>query len=159
MLVDKDRSLEKSRISGKLKVSKIGRCCSVRVFATPVSLRVCSSLCSLSPGMLSNHLILCRPHLSVQFSSVTHACLTLCDPMNHSTLCLRVHRQLPEFTQTYVHRVCDSIQSSHPVTPFSFCHQFFPASAYFPVSWLSASGGQSIRVSASASVLPMNLQD
>ena len=65
---------------------------------------------------------------------------------------------LPEFAQTHVHRVSDAIHPSHPVTPFSFCHQFFPASAYFPVSWLSASGGQSIRVSASASVLPMNLQ-
>ena len=44
-------------------MSKIGRCCSVRVLATPVSLRVCSNSCSLSPGMLSNHLILCRPLL------------------------------------------------------------------------------------------------
>ena len=63
MRVGKERSLEKSRISGELKVSKIGRCCSVRVLATPVSLRVCSNSCSLSPGMLSNHLILCRPLL------------------------------------------------------------------------------------------------
>jgi len=43
------------------------------------------------------------------------------------------------------------------VIPFSFCLQSFPASRSFPMSWLFASGGQSIR--ASASVLPMNIQD
>ena len=43
----------------------------------------------------------------VQFSSVTQSCLTLCDPMNHSTPGLPVHHQLPEFTQTHVHRVSD----------------------------------------------------
>ena len=53
--------------------------------------------------------------LSVQFSSVTQPCLTLCDPMNHSTPGLPVHHQLPEFTQTHVHRVGDAIQPSHPL--------------------------------------------
>ena len=47
---------------------------------------------------------------SVQFSSVTHSCPTLCEPMNHSTPGLLVHHQLPEFTQTHVHRVSDAIQ-------------------------------------------------
>ena len=42
---------------------------------------------------------------------------------------------------------------------FFFFHQFFPASGSFPISWLFASGGQSIGASASASVLPMNNQD
>ena len=51
---------------------------------------------------------------SVQFSSVTQSCPTLCDPMNHSTPGLPVHHQLPEFTQTQVHRVHDAIQPSHP---------------------------------------------
>ena len=51
---------------------------------------------------------------SVQFSSVTQSCLTLCDPMNHSTPGLAVHHHLSEFTQTYIHRVCDAIQPSHP---------------------------------------------
>ena len=46
---------------------------------------------------------------SVQFSSVAQSCLTLCDLMNHSTPGLPVHHQLPEFTQTHVHRVCDAI--------------------------------------------------
>ena len=40
---------------------------------------------------------------SVQFSSVTQSCLTLCDPMNRSTPGLPVHHQLPEFTQTHIH--------------------------------------------------------
>ena len=65
-----------------------------------------------------------------QFSSVTHSYLTLCDPMNCSTPSLPVHHHLPEFTQR-------SFQMSH----------FF------------TSGGQSIGVSPSASVLPMNIQD
>ena len=51
---------------------------------------------------------------SVQFSSVTQSCPTLCDPMNRSTPGLPVHHQLPEFTQTHVHRVFDAIQLSHP---------------------------------------------
>ena len=52
---------------------------------------------------------------SVQFSSVAQSCLTLCDPMNRSTPGLPVHHQLPEFTQTHVHRVSDAIQPSHPL--------------------------------------------
>ena len=59
-------------------------------------------------------------HLSLtQFmnlSSVTQSCPTLCDPMNRSTPGLPVHRQLPEFTQTHVHRVSDAIQPSHPLS-------------------------------------------
>ena len=54
--------------------------------------------------------------LSVQFSSVTQSCLTLCDPMNRSTPGLPVHHQLQEFTQTHVHRVSDAIQPSHPLS-------------------------------------------
>ena len=50
---------------------------------------------------------------SVQFSSVAQSCPSLCDPMNHSTPGLPVHHQLPEFTQTHVHRVGDAIQTSH----------------------------------------------
>ena len=53
---------------------------------------------------------------SVQFSSVAQSCPTLCDPMNHSTPGLPVHHQLPEFTQTHVHRVGDAIQPSHPLS-------------------------------------------
>ena len=52
---------------------------------------------------------------SVQFSSVAQSCPTLCDPRNCSTPGLPVHHQLPEFTQTHVHRVSDAIQPSHPL--------------------------------------------
>ena len=51
-----------------------------------------------------------------QFSSVSQSCPTLCDPMNHSTPGLPVHHQLPESTQTHVHRVSDAIQPSHPLS-------------------------------------------
>ena len=55
-------------------------------------------------------------HLSVQFTSVAQSCLTLCDPLNHSTPGLLVHHQLPEFSQTHVHHVSDAIQPSHPLS-------------------------------------------
>ena len=54
------------------------------------------------------------PGYIVEFSSVSH--VWLCDPMNHSTSGLPVHHQLPEFTQTHVHRVSDAIQPSHPLS-------------------------------------------
>ena len=53
---------------------------------------------------------------SQSVSSVTQSCPTLCDPMNHSTPGLPVHHKLPEFTQTHVHRVCDAIQPSPPLS-------------------------------------------
>ena len=53
--------------------------------------------------------------LGSQFSSVTQLCPTPCNPMNHSTPGLPVHHQLPEITQTHVHRVSDAIQPSHPL--------------------------------------------
>ena len=56
---------------------------------------------------------------SVQFSSVTQSCPTLCNPMNRSTPGLPVHHQFPEFTQTHIHQVGDAIQPSHPLlSPF-----------------------------------------
>ena len=52
-------------------------------------------------------------------SSVAQSCLTLCNPMNRSMPGLLVHHQLPEFTQTHVHRISDAIQPSHPLlSPF-----------------------------------------
>ena len=53
---------------------------------------------------------------SVQISSVTQSCLTLCDPMNRSTPGLPVHHQLSELAQTHVHRVSDAIQPSYPLS-------------------------------------------
>ena len=51
-----------------------------------------------------------------QFSSVAQSCATLCDPRNRSMPGLPVHHQLPEFTQSHVHRVRDAIQPSHPLS-------------------------------------------
>ena len=93
-----------------------------------------------------------------QFSSVTQSCPTLCDPMDCSIPGFPVHHQLPERAQTHVHQVSDPTISSS-VVPFSSCLQSFPASGSFQMSQLFASGGQSIGVLASASVLPVNIQD
>ena len=95
---------------------------------------------------------------SIQFSSVAQSCLTLCNPMNSSTPGLPVHHQLPDDLNS-----CPLTQWCHPtisstVVPFS-CPQSFPASGSFQMSQLFTSGGQSIGVSASTSVLPMNTQD
>ena len=97
-------------------------------------------------------------HIEVQFSSVGQSCPTLWD---YSTPGFPVHQQLLELTQTHVHRVGDAIQPSHPLSVilFSSCLQSFPASGSFPMSEFFPSGGQSIGTSASASVLPMNIQD
>ena len=71
-----------------------------------------------------------------------------------------VLHNLPEFAHTHVHWVTDAIQTSYPLlSPFSSCLQSFLASRSFLMSWLFASGGQNIGVSASASVLPMNIWD
>jgi len=71
-----------------------------------------------------------------------------------------VHHQLPELAQTHVHHIGDAIQTiSSSVIHFSSCLQSFPASGSFPMSQFITSDGQSIGVSASASVLAMNIQD
>ena len=94
---------------------------------------------------------------SVRFRSVAQSCPATCDPMNCSTPGLPVHHQLPEFTQTHVHRVGDAIQPSHPLSPLLLLPPTLPASGSFPMSQLFAWGGQSIEVSAI--VLPKNTQD
>ena len=67
---------------------------------------------------LQNFVVFCQPSTWIsQFSSVQSLSrLTLCDPVNCSTPGLPVHHQLPEFTQTHVHRVSDAIQPSHPLS-------------------------------------------
>ena len=84
---------------------------------------------------------------------------TLCDPMDCRTPGLPVHYQLPKFTQARVHWVSDAIQPSHPVIPSSSSLLSFSASRSFQMSQHFAWGGQNIGVSASGSVLPMNIQD
>ena len=96
---------------------------------------------------------------TAQFSSVPQSCQTLCIPMVWSTPGFPVHHQLPELAQTR-----PSSQWCHPtisssVIPCSSCLHSFPASGSFQMSQFFTSGGQNIGVSASASVLPMNIQD
>ena len=100
----------------------------------------------------------------MQFSSVQSlSCVwlfaTLWTTAHHASL--SKHHQLTESTQTNVHWVGDATQPSHPLSflPFSSCPQSFPASGSFQMCQLFASGGQSIGVSSSTSVLPMNTQD
>ena len=90
--------------------------------------------------------------------SVTQSCLAFWDPMNCSMPGFPVLHHLSELAQTHVHWVRDAIQPSCHVTPFSSCLQSFSASGSFLMSQPFASGGQSIGTSASASVLPMNIQ-
>ena len=98
---------------------------------------------------------------SVQFSSVTQLCPTLCEAMNRSMPGLPVHHQLPEFTQTHVHRVGDAIQLSHPLSspsppaPNPSQHQslFQRVSSSYEVAKVLQFH------SALASVIPMNTQD
>ena len=91
--------------------------------------------------------------------SVAKLCLSLCNPMDGSTLGFPVLPYLPVFAQIHVHWVV--VLFNHLI----FCHplllflQSFTASGYFLMSWLFTSGGQSIGTSASASVLLMNIQD
>ena len=92
-------------------------------------------------------------HISQSVSSVAELCPTLCDPTDCSTPGFPVHHQLPELTQAHVHQVGDAIQ------PNFLSNQSFPASRSFPKSEFFLSGGQSIEVSISTSVLPVNIQD
>ena len=92
-----------------------------------------------------------------QFSSLAQVCPTLCNPMNRRPPC-------PSPTPGVYSNSCPLSWWCHPaisssVVPFSACPQSFPASGSFPMSQFFASGGQSIGVSASASGLPMNIQD
>ena len=84
--------------------------------------------------------------------------IQLCDPMDCSTSGFPFHHQLPEFTQTHVHRVGDAIQQSHPL---SFPSPTFNLSQHQGLfQWVSSSHqvAKVLGVSASASVLPMNIQ-
>ena len=102
-----------------------------------------------------NYYILFLHH---QFSSVAQFCPTFCDPLNYSTPGLPVQHQIPELSQTHVHWFSEAIQPPHPLSPLLLLPSIFPASGSFPVSQLFALGDQSIRASAPASVLPMNIQ-
>ena len=95
------------------------------------------------------------------FSSVTQLCPTLCDPMDCRTPGFPVHHQLLlQPAQTHVHKVGDAIEPSHPLLS--------PSSPTFNLSqhqglfqWVSSSHqvAKVLEFQASASVLPMNIQD
>ena len=90
--------------------------------------------------------------------SIAKSCPTLGDTMDCNMPDLPVLPYLPMFAQVHVHWV--AMPSNHLILChlFSLCLQSFPPSVSFPMSWVFASGGQSIGASTSASVLPMNSQ-
>ena len=92
--------------------------------------------------------------MSGQLGSAVQSCVTLWDPIDCSTPGLPVHHQLPEFTQTRAHRFGDAIQPSYPLSSPSS-----PAINLSQHQVISNESGQSTGVSASASVLPVNIQD
>ena len=101
--------------------------------------------------------------LSVQFSSVQFSCLVMSDPLPPYGL-QHAGPPCPSPTLGVHPNSCPLNQWCHPtisssVIPFSSCLKSFPASGSFQMVQFSTSGGQSIGVSASTSVLPMNIQD
>ena len=98
---------------------------------------ICQSANQFTPSVVSDSL---RPH------GIQHARLP-------------VHNQLLQPTQTHVHNVSDAIHHLILCRPLLLLPSVFPSIRSFPMSQFFASGGQSIGVSASTSVLPMNIQD
>ena len=130
------------------------------------------ALCNVNNSVMSDSVtpwpIACQTPLpmefslqeSVQFSSVTQSCPTLCDPLNCYTPGFSFHHQLREIPQTYVPWVSDAIQLSSSFIPFSSYLHSFPASirvfsneSVLHIRW------PSVGASASASVLPLNILD
>ena len=112
---------------------------------------------TLYPATLVNSLINSK-NFFLNCCSVTKSCLTLCDLMDYCVPGFLILHCLPEFAQTHIHWISDAIQPSHSLSP--------PSSPALSLSqheglfqWVdSASGGHSVGASASASVLPMNIQ-
>ena len=99
-------------------------------------------------------------HLLSQFSSVAQSCPTLCDPWTaarQATLSITNSQSLLKLMS--IESVMPSKHLILCLIPFSSRLQSFPASGSFPMSQFFTSGSQNIGVSASASVLPMNIQD
>ena len=96
-----------------------------------------------------------RTFSSVQ--SLSH--IWLCYPMDCSMPGFPIYHQLLELAQTHVHRVSGAIEPSHPLLSLLLLPSIFPSIRIFSNESVLQSGGQSIGVSASASILPMNIQD
>ena len=91
---------------------------------------------------------------------VTQSCPALCEPMDCRMPGFPVHHQVPELAQTHVHWVGDAIQPSHPLSsPSPPAFNLSQHWVFFTMSQFFTSGGQSIGVSVSASVLPVSIQD
>ena len=91
--------------------------------------------------------------------SVAQSCPTSCDRTDCNTLLPLSSTVSWVCLNSCLYSWCCHLTVSSSAFPCSFCLQYFPASGSFPMSWLFASCGHSIGVSASASVLPMNTQD
>ena len=115
------------------------------MFINPLIYRICLLLQGSSSSPYK------APFVVQSFS-----CIRLCNLMDRSTPSFPVFHYLPEFAHVYW--VGDAIQPSHPLSSPSPLAFSLAASGSFPMSQFFASGGQSIGVSASASVLPMNIQ-
>ena len=109
--------------------------------------------------LLFENLSFSHPTFYKEHSVVAQLCLTLCNPMNRRTPGLPVHHQLPEFTQTHVHRVGDAIQPSHPLSPLLLLPPVPPSIRGFSNESTLHIRWPKYWVSASATVLPMNTQD
>ena len=128
----------------------LASCSSDKVGSCQIRKMVCKS--GLKPS------IEVRPkQVSVQFSSVAQSCSTPCDPMNRSTRPPSTNSQSSP-KPVSIESVMDPTISSS-VIPFSSCPQYLQTSGSFAMSQLFISGGQTIGVSASKSVLPRNTQD
>ena len=95
----------------------------------------------------------------LSINSVAQPCLTLCDPMDCSTPGFPVHHQLPNLLKLM--SIESVISSVHliPCCPLLLLPSIFPSIRVFSNESVPSSGGQNIGASASASVLPMNIQD
>ena len=128
-----------------------------------VNSSICFIFCHLKKRKKCEHVPPGYYEHSVQFSSVAQLCPPLCNPMNCSTRGLPVHQSITNCQS--LHKLMSiEFEWCHPtislsVIPFSFCPRSFPASGSFPVTQRFASDDQSIGVSASTSVLPVNTQD
>ena len=142
--------------------------CSVKSMVEKWQIYICQyfSICTPFPSpTVSTSPFSTSAPCSVQLSSVAQLCPTLSNPMNCSTPGLPVARPpCPSPALRVYSNSCPLSQWCHPTTsssvvPFSSHLQSFPASGFFQMSQLFVSGGQSIGVSASTSVLPVNSQD
>ena len=111
-------------------------------------------------------MILLRREIGFRFWRILYIPSAVVQLLSHvrlhdlSTPGFPVLHHLPEFAQTHVHWLSDAIQPSHPLSsPSTLAFNLSQHLGLFPVSPFYTIGGQSIGVSASTSVLPMNTQD